>query len=171
MNYTIFTLPQVLERTITVPGPGDSTVARPNIPERVYPPGTSFIYGPPDMDIYSTDAEHRKVLLQDPAGTAGMAEIMAAFPLILDIKYNALWRAAHEWEQKFISGVGLSILSLGVSREKPKALAVANWSQNLWGLYYQRKALINIETQPELDFTAAGEMPYSVPELSQEIFA
>lgn len=171
MNYTIFTLPQVLERTITVPGAGDSYVTRPNIPDRVYPAGITFIYEPPELDIYNPDPLQRRVLLADPNGSAAMSEIVAAFPALLDAKYNALWQAAHAWEQKFISGVGLSILSLGVAKGKPKALAVANWSQDLWTLYYQRKVAISIEAQPELDFTAAGDMPYSVPELSQEISA
>lgn len=86
MNYTIFMLPQVLERTITVPGAGDSYVTKPNIPKRVYPSGTSLHYEPATLDIYSADSAKRRVLLNDPTGTATSADIFAAFPEIREPK-------------------------------------------------------------------------------------
>lgn len=171
MNYTIYTHEQITPATVIRPRleGGQAEIPNPAMPQ--LPEGTAVVYAPDNYSRFSVNSADRTLLLSDPNGTAGMAEIMAAFPQILEAKYNALWQAAHEWEQKYISGVGLSILSISVTQQKPKALAVANWSQNLWGLYYQRKAAINIETQPDIDFTAAGSMPFSVPELSEEIFA
>jgi len=50
-------------------------------------------------------------------------------------------------------------------------MAIAAWSSNLWnGLYYPRKALISLDTEPDCDFSVAGDMPYSVPELSAEVW-
>jgi len=172
MNYTIFTREQVTPRLKSVAGPfsGARVVLNPGDPP-AYPPGAAVFYAPPQLDIYSDDPAARRVLLADPAGVAALEQILAAFPLILAAKYQRLWEAASAWERQNISGVGLSILSLGVAQGKPKAMAVAQWSNDLWmGLYYPRKALISLETEPDCDFSAAGDMPHSVPELSAEIW-
>jgi len=164
MNYTIFVRDQVTPRRHPSGAPNMG-------PPPVYPAGGGLFYAPPSLDVYSDDQNARRVLCSDPYGTATMAEIMAAFPLILNAKYQRLWDAASAWERKNISGVGLSILSLGVAAGKPKALAVAQWSNQLWmGLYYPRKATISLDTEPDCDFSPAGDMPYSVPELSAEVW-
>lgn len=172
MDYTIFTLEQVTPRTKAVPGPRGATQIKPNPgPPPVYPAGSCLVYEPPSLDIYADDPLLRRVLLRDPHGTATMPEILAAFPQVLDAKYSSLWQAAHEWEQRSISGVGLSILSLGVAQAKPKALAVAQWSNNLWmNHYYPRKATISLDSEPDCDFSIVGDMPYSVPEISAEVW-
>jgi len=172
MNYTIFTREQVIPRTKTVPGPLGSPRVIPNPGDLpAFPPGAVVFYEPPGLDIYSDDSAARRVLLADPAGVATLEQILAAFPLILAAKYQRLWEAASAWEKKFISGVGLSILSLGVAQGKPKAVAVAQWSSNLWmNLYYPRKAAVCLDSEPDCDFSAAGDMPYSVPELSAEVW-
>lgn len=170
MPHTILTPPQITPATVVRQDGQGIDVIRENPEKVVLPPGMSILYLPPGYSRFSSDPALRSILLNDPEGKATLAEILVAFPDILDSKYAALWQAAHEYEQKYISGVGLSILSLGVAQGKPKALAVAAWSQNLWTLYYQRKAAIAIDNQPELDFTPATEMPYSVPELSAEVW-
>jgi len=172
MGYTIFTREQVLTRTRTVPGPfGQSQVIANAGPAPAYPVGSSVFYSPEELDIYSPDPACRRVLLADPAGVASEAEIMAAFPAILDDKKNRLWSAASAWERRNISGVALSLLTLGVARGLPKALAIANWSNALWnGTYYPRKAAIRFDTEPDCDFSGCGDMPHSVPELSAEVW-
>lgn len=170
MNYTIYTTYQITPATVIRPRleGGQSEIENPVMP--TLPIGTSLFYAPPEYSRFSADANNRRVLLSDPQGTATIDQIKAAFPLILDEKYNQLWQAAHAYEQKYISGVGLSILSLGVAQGKPKASAVAAWSNNLWmAHYYPRKAAVSLEVEPDCDFTIAGPMPYSVPELSAEV--
>lgn len=78
----------------------------------------------------------------------------------------SLWEAAHAYEKSYISGVGLSILAVGVLMQKPKAQAVSAWSSLLWnGTYYPRKQ----SGSTDFDFSVVGPIPYSVPELSQEL--
>ena len=56
------------------------------------------------------------------------------------LRLEQLWQAAHDYEKSYISGVGLSILAVGVLLSKPKALAVSAWSAKLWNeTYYPRK--------------------------------
>lgn len=125
----------------------------------------------PGYSQYSPDAASRTEVIRSDSGTLTEAEVLALCPTVLNGKYEALWTAAHNWEQLHISGVGLSILSLGVAQGKPKSLAVAAWSNALWnGIYYPRKALISLDSEPDLDFSVAGPMPYSVPELSAEVW-
>ena len=172
MGFTIYTLQQVTERYRTVHGAGDTTeTVEVALPEIVVPAGTEVIYEPPGLDRFSAEPPARSILLADPHGTASTEQILAAFPAILDAKYNKLWQAAHDYEQRFISGVGLAILSLGVAKGKPKALAVADWSNGLWmNYYYPRKAGVTIAADPDCDFSAAGSMPYGVPELAAEVY-
>ncbi len=86
------------------------------------------------------------------------------------LKKNAdLWRAADAYIYSTINGVALSILSLGVSQAKPKALAVAAWCDSVWVEYYTRKAGISADTEPNLDFSNLGDKPYSVLELREEV--
>lgn len=82
MNYTIFTIPQVTPRFVSVHGPyGD--IQAPNTQPTVYPAGTTLTYEPPNLDVWSDDPALRKVLLADPNGTATFADITASFPLYL----------------------------------------------------------------------------------------
>lgn len=112
-----------------------------------------------------------KTLVAPPVYEPSPEELAAT----IEEKKFALWNACSEYEKSFISGVGLSILALGVAKGKPKALAVAAWSQNLWGnsldnsgVYYGRKAQITATSELNLDFSEAGSMPYSVSELAVE---
>lgn len=85
----------------------------------------------------------------------------------------ALWRAATAYEQTYISGSALGTLTIGVLQGKPKSLEIKAWISNLWmNHYYPRKTMITGDapiTADQLDFTLVGPMPYSVPELVEEV--
>jgi len=76
-----------------------------------------------------------------------------------------LWQAAHDYEYAEISGSAIGMLALGVGQAKPKCLAVQAWITSIWALYYARKA----SGSAEIDFTGCGPMPYTVPELMEEM--
>lgn len=80
-----------------------------------------------------------------------------------------LWKAADAYIYATINGVALSILTLGVSNAKPKALAVAAWCDAVWTEYYVRKAQITLGAEPNLDFSPLGDKPYTVLELREEV--
>ena len=82
---------------------------------------------------------------------------------------SALWQAAHEYEQRFVSGVGIGLLTVGFSKGLPKAIAFTQWTQTLWDEYYKRKALVTSTFDPLLqDFSSVGTPPHTIPELRTE---
>lgn len=87
----------------------------------------------------------------------------------LDAKYNALWSAADKYVAGYISGVAIGLLTVGVLQAKPKAQAITAWSSAVWAEYYVRKALVTLTSDDNLDFSALGPMPHSVPELQAEV--
>lgn len=126
---------------------------------------------PADYSRFASETSRRTEVIRSATGTLTQAEVLAVCPKVLDAKYNRLWSCTSDWEKRNISGVALSLLSLGVSKSLPKSLAVAAWSSRLWNdTYYPRKALINLDTEPSCDFSAVGDMPYTVPELSLEVW-
>ena len=127
--------------------------------------------GPVNFSRFAPEDARRTEVIRSDAGTMTAAQVLAICPTVMDAKYKSLWDAASAWEQKYISGVALSLLTLGVLQNKPKSLAIAAWSNNLWnGIYYPRKALVNLDSDPDCNFSPAGDMPYSVPELSAEVW-
>lgn len=84
-------------------------------------------------------------------------------------KIELLWKAADTYTSAYISGVAIGILTLGVIQQKPKALAVSAWSSSVWDMYYTRKSLVTADSVDDLDFSSAGAMPFTVPELKAEI--
>ena len=84
-----------------------------------------------------------------------------------------LWKAATIYEQTYISGSALGTLTIGVLQGKPKSLEIKAWISNLWmNHYYPRKTMITGDAPiaaDQLDFTLVGPMPYSVPELMEEV--
>lgn len=169
MGYLIYTHEQIIPAKVVRPRlEGGNTLidnpAKPILPGKV-------IYYPIGYSRFASDVVNRTILIESTQGIATEAEILTTFPNINDAKYERLWLAAHLYEQQFISGVGLSILSLGVAQSKPKALAVAAWSNNLWvNYYYPRKQAISFLSEPDCDFTIVGNIPHTVPELSAEIY-
>lgn len=169
-GHTVITREQITPKTIMVQGVGKLEAAlNPGQPP-VYP-ATFTARICTAKDLYSADPVNRAEVWKDSAGTATAAEVLAACPTALDAKYERLWNAASNWEKRNISGAALSLLTLGVIQGKPKALAIAAWSDLLWNeTYYPRKALINLDTEPDCDFSIVGDMPYTVPELSAEVW-
>lgn len=95
-------------------------------------------------------------------------EIAAQQNQIDAARISALWQAATSYEQSFIANMAIGLLTTGVIQQKPKALAIANWSNSLWNGpegYYARKA----SGSTNCDYSNIGPMPYSVPELSAEV--
>lgn len=88
---------------------------------------------------------------------------------IRDRKIEALWAAADKYVTGYISGVAFSILAIGVMQAKPKALAVAAWSNAIWTEYYVRKAMVTTSSNDNHDFSSFGAIPHSIPELQAEI--
>lgn len=87
----------------------------------------------------------------------------------INFKKESLWQAATAYQEKFISGAALSLLTIGVLQQKPKALTVMNWIQSIWNNhYYPQKELVD-ENYTGYDFSVCGDMPFTVPELSQEV--
>lgn len=84
-------------------------------------------------------------------------------------KASRLWEAADAYEKQFISGVSVGLLTMGVMLQKPKAQAIAQWSGKHWEEYYKRKSRITADSAIDTDFSTSGQMPYSVPELRQEL--
>jgi hypothetical protein len=97
-------------------------------------------------------------------------EIEAENAPLLEAKRNELWQDANDYNTQYISGAALSMLTIGVMQGKPKALAIMGWISTLWNEhYYPQKALITVDSPP-YDFSVVGPIPYSVPELTSEVF-
>ena len=81
-------------------------------------------------------------------------------------RIESLWQAAHDKEYAAISGSAIGMLALGVLQSKPKCLAVQAWIASIWTEYYNRKSSGSTDT----DYSFAGDMPHSVPELMAEVY-
>lgn len=166
-GYELYVAPQVPE-FITVNGPYGA--------ESYRNPELSVLHRdhyckPANYSRAAAETIRRTEVIRTSTGSLSAADVLAICPAVLDSKYNRLWEAASAWERKYISGVALSLLTLGVSHGLPKATAIAEWSDRLWnGTYYPRKALVNLDTDPDCDFSVVGDMPYSIPELSDEVW-
>lgn len=84
-------------------------------------------------------------------------------------RIDALWRAADSYVSNNISGAAIGIMTIGVLSQRPKALAVTKWVSQVWDEYYRRKALVESVAVDDLDFSSFGQMPFSVPELREEL--
>ena len=84
-------------------------------------------------------------------------------------KIERLWAAADAYTSSYISGVAVGLLTIGVLQSLPKALAVSAWSSGVWDTYYSRKALVTPESTLDLDYSSHGPIPYTVPELREEL--
>lgn len=122
-------------------------------------------------DLGAADAAANAALINAVAATyvAPPPPTAAETAALIAAKQDALWRAADKYQSAYISSVAIGLLAMGVMKALPKATAVQTWSGNLWTTYYQRKALITTTSVDNLDFSSAGPMPYSVPELRAEL--
>ena len=87
----------------------------------------------------------------------------------LEEKIFALWSAADKYTSNYVSGVAIGILTIGVLQQLPKAMAVNNWSRNIWTEYYIRKSQVTVSSVDNHDFSSFGPMPHTVPELQEEL--
>lgn len=142
-------------------------------PEEFLIPAHATILPPPEFDPNT----HRCVFT---GKTWELVEIdVTSFDDLAEpVDYTAenqglLWNAATNYEQRYISGSALALLSIGVLKGLPKCQDVQFWINNLWmNHYYPRKAEITgnaIISSEKLDFSLVGPMPHSVPELVEEI--
>lgn len=81
------------------------------------------------------------------------------------VRVASLWQSAHDYEFQQISGSAIGLLAMGVMMQKPKCIAVQNWIKGIWTIYYTRKATGETST----DYSSAGTIPHTVPELMQEL--
>ena len=81
------------------------------------------------------------------------------------VRVANLWQSAHDYEFQQISGSAIGLLAMGVMMGKPKCIAVQNWIKGIWTIYYTRKAMGETNT----DYSSAGTIPHTVPELMQEL--
>ncbi len=166
-GYSVYVSPQVPE-FVTVNGPY-GTENWPNSEGQVLHP--DHFCKPANYSRFTPEESRRTEIIRSSTGTLTDVQVLAVCPDILNVKYQRLWEAASAWERRNISGVALSLLTLGVSQGKPKALAIAAWSNRLWtDTYYPRKALISLNSEPDYDFSVVGDMPFSVPELAAEVW-
>lgn len=122
----------------------------------------AFIAAPEDFDI-SRLAEYVVV-----DGVATLPVLPDS--VIVAAKIAALWKAADDYVSAYISGVAIGILTIGTIQQKPKCLAVTQWSSSVWAAYYERKASVTVDSLDDLDFSALGPMPCTVPALQAEVF-
>jgi len=87
----------------------------------------------------------------------------------LQRKYDYLWKAANDFQSGQISGAAIGLLTIGVLAQKPKCTAVQAWIKSVWVEYYTRKAGVDLQNNVNLDFSVCGNIPYTVPELMEEV--
>jgi hypothetical protein len=87
----------------------------------------------------------------------------------LQRKYDYLWKAANDFQSGQISGAAIGLLTIGVLAQKPKCTAVQAWIKSVWVEYYTRKAGVSLQNNVNLDFSVCGNIPYTVPELMEEV--
>lgn len=138
-------------------------------PVVAYPEGSAVLYRPSDLDIHSADDLKRRVLLSDPLGSATDEDILLAFPLISAKKHLQLLSACIAYEYSEINGSALAMLTSGVLQGLPLSMSIKAWLKTLWDEFYRRKSLVNVQEEPDLDFSAFGPMPCTIPELMQEL--
>lgn len=128
-------------------------------------PTYTFAYGIPS-DAFL--AEHGFEIAR-PAPAPSYVPTVEDITRQIEENKNSLWLAATAYQEKYISGAALSLLTLGVLQSKPKAIAIMDWIQTIWNdHYYVQKALVT-ENYYGYDFSVCGSMPYTVPELSAEV--
>ena len=131
-----------------VPSPVPAHDTRTHSVREVRPQG-----GVQQWEVYERDPA--EVMAQDQAEVAG--------------KIESLWIAADAYVSGYISGVAVGILTIGTIQQKQKCLAVSTWSNAVWADYYVRKAAVQPGVDIDTDYSSHGPMPYTVPELQQEV--
>lgn len=157
MFYTLYTLPAPVAHTSNgINGP-ETRMVRP-LPN--YP--ATFIqrlYSEGDIELW-----------EDTAGVPGDNSTVAPYVAkYLEKACEPLWQAANDYQERYISGLAGGLLTIGVLQQKPRALAIMQWSGAHWDEYYRRKAQLMAGESVSYDFSDSGPMPFSVPELREEL--
>ena len=86
------------------------------------------------------------------------------------LKIKSVRDAVILFESSQITGSGIGILTLLVSQNNAKGIAVQNWIRAIWNEYYTRKAMYENNWAEPLNtsFESFGDIPYSIPELIAE---
>ena len=125
---------------------------------------------PPPEPANTIWREGNVCLVEDVNGRSDTdPDILPMITKVRERMCSYLWTAATQYQEQYISGVAIGLLTLGVAQRLPKSLAVMKWNGDLWSDYYSRKASIMAGGAPDYDFSPAGSMPYSVPELREEL--
>lgn len=77
--------------------------------------------------------------------------------------------AAKQYIDKYITGVGLALLSAGVAANRPKAKAVARWCKAIYTESFKREEACRLGQPLDTDFSSFGEIPHTAVELDAEL--
>ena len=77
--------------------------------------------------------------------------------------------AAKQYIDKYITGVGLALLSAGVAANRPKAKAVARWCKAIYTASFNRERACRLGQPLDTDFSSFGDIPHTAVELDAEL--
>ena len=77
--------------------------------------------------------------------------------------------AAKQYIDKYITGVGLALLSAGVAENRPKAKAVARWCKAIYTESFSREQACRLGQPLDTDFSSFGDIPHTAVELDAEL--
>lgn len=77
--------------------------------------------------------------------------------------------AAKAYIDKYITGVGLALLSAGVAANRPKAKAVARWCKAIYTESFNREQACRLGQPLDTDFSSFGDIPHTAVELDAEL--
>ena len=77
--------------------------------------------------------------------------------------------AAKAYIDKYITGVGLALLSAGVAANRPKVKAVARWCKAIYTESFKREEACRLGQPLDIDFSSFGEIPHTAVELDAEL--
>ena len=77
--------------------------------------------------------------------------------------------AAKQYIDRYITEVGLALLSAGVAANRPKAKAVARWCKAIDTESFKREEACRLGQPLDTDFSGFGEIPHTAVELDAEL--
>lgn len=77
--------------------------------------------------------------------------------------------AAKQYIDRYITGVGLALLSAGVAANRPKAKAVARWCKSIYTESFNREQACRLGQSLDTDFSNFGDIPHTAVELDAEL--
>ncbi len=122
--------------------------------------------------VFTNEDTHHEYQLVDTSYNVLSDRVEATYiisNMSTEQKIFDLWTAATKYQELFISGMASVPLAIGMMLKLPKALAITNWINSIWAEYYARQYSLQIDTNPNLDFSIVGPMPHTVPELLTEV--